>query len=155
LFDFAEKNPKGVVQGEDGPKGYYGSSKWQDDYCWAAAWLYLATQNEHYLDEAFKYYDYYAPPGWIHCWNDVWSGTACILAEINDLYDKDSQNFEDRYKRASNKNQWEQIDFWKPYKICLTSGRVAVLQLHGRIRFPQSVGFCKIQYCRSADSSCL
>jgi len=31
LFDFAEKNPKGVVQGEDGPKGYYGSS--------------LATQN--------------------------------------------------------------------------------------------------------------
>jgi len=43
LFDFAEKNPKGVVQGEDGPKGYYGSSKWQDDYCWAAAWLYFGN----------------------------------------------------------------------------------------------------------------
>jgi len=41
------------------------------------------------------------------------------FGEINDLYDKDSQNFEDRYKRASNKNQWEQIDFWKPIQDLL------------------------------------
>ncbi|HCI55843.1 MAG TPA: glycoside hydrolase, partial [Bacteroidales bacterium] len=67
LFAFAEKNPKEV--NADGPKGYYGSTKWQDDYCWAAAWLYLATQDDHYLDELFKYYDYYAPSCWTHCWN--------------------------------------------------------------------------------------
>lgn len=156
LFDFAEKNPKGVVQGEDGPKGYYGSSKWQDDYCWAAAWLYLATQNEHYLDEAFKYYDYYAPPGWIHCWNDVWSGTACILAEINDLYDKDSQNFEDRYKRASNKNQWEQIDFWKPIQdlldkwsgggITVTPGGYVFLNQWGSARYNTAAQLIALVY---------
>jgi len=49
LFDFAQKNDKEV--NADGPKGYYTSSKWQDDYCWAAAWLYLATQDDNYLNE--------------------------------------------------------------------------------------------------------
>ncbi|QNU66062.1 glycoside hydrolase family 9 protein [Ruminiclostridium herbifermentans] len=111
LFDFAESSPVKECNA-DGPKGYYGSLKWQDDYCWAAVWLYLATQDDHYLDETFKYYDYYAPSCWTHCWNDVWAGTACILAEINDLYDKDSQTFEDRYRKASNKSPYETIDFW-------------------------------------------
>ncbi|QNU66061.1 glycoside hydrolase family 9 protein [Ruminiclostridium herbifermentans] len=111
LFEFAERCSNKSVN-NDGPKGYYGSSKWQDDYCWAAAWLYLATKDDHYLTEAFKYFDYYAAPCWTHCWNDVWAGTACILAEIDDLYDKNSQVFEDRYKKATGKNQYETIDFW-------------------------------------------
>ena len=111
LFEFAERCSNKSVN-NDGPKGYYGSSKWQDDYCWAAAWLYLATKDDHYLTEAFKYFDYYAPSCWTHCWNDVWAGTACILAEIDDLYDKNSQVFEDRYKKATGKNQYETIDFW-------------------------------------------
>lgn len=110
LFDFAQKNDKEV--NADGPKGYYTSSKWQDDYCWAAAWLYLATQDDNYLNELFKYYDYYAPSCWTHCWNDVWAGTACILAQIDDLYDKDSEEFENRYRQAANKSPYEPIDFW-------------------------------------------
>lgn len=111
LFEFAERFDEKEVN-NDGPKGYYASLKWQDDYCWAAAWLYLATQDEHYLTEAWKYYDYYAPSCWTHCWNDVWAGTACILAEINDLYDKDSETFEDSYRTATNKSPYEEIDFW-------------------------------------------
>jgi endoglucanase len=111
LFDFA-KNSSVKEVNNDGPKGYYASSKWQDDYCWAAAWLYLATKDEDYLTEVWKYYDYYAPSCWTHCWNDVWAGTGCILAEINDIDDKDSQKFEDAYKTASNKSPYEEIDFW-------------------------------------------
>ena len=84
LFEFAE-NSSVKECNADGPKGYYVSSKWQDDYCWAASWLYLATEDDHYLDEAFKYLDYYAAPTWTHCWNDVWSGTMCIISEIKAL----------------------------------------------------------------------
>lgn len=116
LFEFAETQEKGV--NDEGPKAYYTSSKWEDDYCWAGAWLYLATQDDHYLDEIFKYYDYYAPSTWTHCWNDVWAGTACLMGQINDLYDKDSEDFEDRYREAANKNPYEEIDFWsQPAKL--------------------------------------
>ncbi len=111
LFEFAERAPEKAVN-NDGPKGYYSSTKWEDDYCWAAAWLYLATQDDHYLDELFPLFDYYAPSCWTHCWNDVWAGTACLLGEIDDLYDKDSDKFENRYKTATNKSPYEEIDFW-------------------------------------------
>jgi len=113
LFEFAERiDPSKRKCNDDGPKGYYASSKWQDDYCWAAAWLFLATEDEHYLDEIWKFYDYYAPSCWTHCWNDVWAGTACLLGEIDDKYDKDSQVFEDKYRKAANKSPYETIDFW-------------------------------------------
>jgi len=113
LFEFAERIPDtSKACNADGPKGYYTSSKWQDDYCWAASWLYLATKEEHYLDLVLKYFDYYAPSCWTHCWNDVWAGTACILAEIDDVYDKDGQVLEDRYKKATNKSPYEEINFW-------------------------------------------
>ncbi len=111
LFEFAERCPTKSCNA-DGPKGYYTSSKWQDDYCWAGSWLYLATSDDHYLSEVLKYFDYYAPSCWTHCWNDVWSGTACLLAEIDDLIDKNGQVLEDRYKAATNKSPYEEINFW-------------------------------------------
>ncbi|RCX08291.1 endoglucanase Cel9P [Anaerobacterium chartisolvens] len=111
LFEFAERCSNKSCNA-DGPKGYYNSLKWEDDYCWAASWLYLATKDDHYLDIVFKYLDYYAPSCWTHCWNDVWAGTMCIVAEIDDLYDKNGQVFEDRYKKASGKSPYEEINFW-------------------------------------------
>ncbi len=111
LFEFAERCENKSCNA-DGPKGYYTSLKWEDDYCWAASWLYLATRDDHYLDIVFKYLDYYAPSCWTHCWNDVWAGTMCIVAEIDDLYDKNGQVFEDRYKAATGKSPYEEIDFW-------------------------------------------
>jgi len=83
-------------------------------------------------------------------------GTACILAEINDLYDKDSQNFEDRYKRASNKNQWEQIDFWKPIQdlldkwsgggITVTPGGYVFLNQWGSARYNTAAQLIALVY---------
>ena len=110
LFDFAKSNDK--KNDEDGPKGYYSSTKWQDDYCWAAGWLYLATKDDSYLDECLEYFDYYAPSCWTHCWNDVNVGVSCILAEINDLIDKDGTVLEDKYREVANKSPYEEIDFW-------------------------------------------
>jgi endoglucanase len=158
LFEFAERCPEKAVN-NDGPKGYYASSKWQDDYCWAASWLYLATKDDHYLNEVFKYYDYYAPSCWTHCWNDVWAGTACILAEIDDLYDKDSQTFEDRYKKATNKSPYEEISFWSQIaklidgwksgqNVTVTPGGYAFLNQWGSARYNTASQLLALVYDR-------
>jgi endoglucanase len=145
LFEFAERCDNKACN-TDGPKGYYASSKWQDDYCWAAAWLYLATRDDHYLDQLFKYLDYYAPSCWTHCWNDVWAGTVCLMAEIDDLYDKDGNVFEDRYREATNKSPYEEIVFWSQIaklvdnwisgqNVTITPGGYAFLSQWGSARY--------------------
>lgn len=155
LFEFAKKNDKEC--NKDGPKGYYTSLKWEDDYCWAASWLFLATEDDAYLEEVFKYYDYYAPSCWTHCWNDVWAGTACLLAEINDLYDKDGQEFENRYRTATNKSPFEEIEFWsqiaklvdnwmKGQGVIITPGGYAFLNQWGSARYNTATQLCALVY---------
>lgn len=108
LFDFAEKHEKQLSDNSDGPKSYYLSSKWEDDYCWAAAWLYKITGDHHYLEEIFPYYDYYAAPCYVYCWNDMWGGVQCILGEISETY----PNFIEEYKEAAGKSPYEEMDCW-------------------------------------------
>ena len=58
LYKFAETHEKQLSDNGDGPKAYYNSSKWEDDYCWASAWMYKITGDHHYLEQIFPYYDY-------------------------------------------------------------------------------------------------
>ncbi len=109
LFDFAKKNTKKVGDGKDGPKSYYTSSKWEDDYCFAACWLYLITEDYDYLKECIENVDYYAPPGYIFCWNDMWNGVGTLLGRIQEIY----PDIAEEYKAAAGRNQYEEIDFWK------------------------------------------
>lgn len=108
LFEFAQTNEKELSDNADGPKSYYTSSKWEDDYCWAGMWLYKATGDKNYLDEALGILDYYAAPCYVHCWNDVWTGAMCLIAEEND---KDSSIL-GRYLTISGKTEYEVTDFW-------------------------------------------
>lgn len=112
LFKFADENEKSVGQPEDGPKGYYGSNKWEDDYCWGAVWLYMATGDDTYMDKALSTLgnDYYAPSCWTHCWNDVWNGVVCLIAESNDQVG--NNKFVDRFLELTGKSPYENIDFW-------------------------------------------
>lgn len=96
----------------DGPKGYYRSSKWEDDYCWAGMWLYKSTGDKNYLDQSLTVLDYYAAPCYVHCWNDVWTGAMCLIAEEND---KDSTIL-NRYLDISGKTSYEVTDFWSKIK---------------------------------------
>lgn len=117
LFDFAIENPKELSDNEDGPKSYYRSSKWEDDYCWAAAWLYKITGDHKYLEEIYPNYDYYAAPCYVHCWNDVWGGAQCILGEISmDKPLKEGEHvypgFIDEFKEAAGKSPYEEMDCW-------------------------------------------
>ena len=118
LFKFAMDNPKELSDNEDGPKSYYRSSKWEDDYCWAAAWLYKITGEHKYLEEIYPNYDYYAAPCYVHCWNDVWGGVQCILGEIcMEKPLKDGEyvypDFIDEFKETAGKSPYEQMNCWQ------------------------------------------
>lgn len=117
LWDFANANPLELSDNADGPKGYYRSEKWEDDYCWAAAWLYLCTGDKSSLELAAPYYDYYAPSGWCYCWNDVWSGAACLWARINQEHPElDLINV---IRKAQGKNEYVFENIWEQVAKCL------------------------------------
>ena len=119
LFEFAERADEKAVN-KDGPKGYYTSTKWEDDYCYAAISLYLATQEEKYLDIVLEMVDYYAPSCWTYCWNDTWAAVLTMLAQADDMYGKkitnsvglESTEWVEKYKQLQNKTAYEEIDWW-------------------------------------------
>ncbi|MBR1529108.1 MAG: glycoside hydrolase family 9 protein [Oscillospiraceae bacterium] len=108
LFNFAAENEKKVGQGADGPESFYTSSKWEDDFSFAACWLYLITENHWYLEQCIQYVDYYAPPGYVLCWNDMWNGVSILLGKIQDSYPAVCEE----YRTAAGRNPYEKIDFW-------------------------------------------
>lgn len=94
----------------DGPKQYYNSSKWTDDFVWCATWLYTATSDVSYLEQALPKLDIYAADGWCYCWNDMWSGAILRLAIIDETHPElDLQNM---YREAQGKNQYDPADYW-------------------------------------------
>lgn len=117
LFEFAMSHEKELSDNGDGPKAYYNSSKWEDDYCWAAAWLYKITGDHKYLEEIFPNYDYYAAPCYVYCWNDMWGGVQCILGEISmDKPAKEGEHvypdFIEEFKVAAGKSPYEEMNCW-------------------------------------------
>jgi len=152
LFDFAESNEKELSDNADGPKTYYYSQKWEDDYVWAAAWLYKATEDITYLELAMPYVDYYAPSGWAYCWNDVWSGAITLLGEIDLEYPElDLQNM---YRDAQGKTEYEDADFWLQIEKAIgvwmnnytTPGGYAFLNTWGSARYNTAMQFVTLIY---------
>jgi len=65
--------------------GYYNSSHFYDEMCWASIWLYLATDNETYLNKAETYLantNYLDDYQWSHCWDDAKFGALLKLAQL-------------------------------------------------------------------------
>ncbi|WP_024860001.1 glycoside hydrolase family 9 protein [Ruminococcus flavefaciens] len=126
----------------DGPGAFYGSTKWEDDYCWAAAWMYLATGDEKSFDYAVKIFDYYAPSGWCYCWNDMWSGAGVMWAAINQEHP--DLDLVQKIRDAQGKNQYVFDDFWdndcvgkclKTWQQLETKGGFAYLNQWGSCRY--------------------
>ena len=121
LFAFAEENPKAIADTTQGPDSYYGSTKWEDDYCFAACWLYLITKEDAYLTTALKLLDYYASPSYVYCWNDMWNGVNILLGVISDTY-KSGKTYESNpnnlcdlameYITLNEKSPYLDVDFW-------------------------------------------
>ena len=147
LWKFANDNPKELSDNGDGPGAFYGSSKWEDDYCWAAAWMYLATGDAKVFEEggkesAYSLFDYYAPSGWCYCWNDMWSGAALMWAIINQEHPE--LDMVQKVRDAQGKNQYVFKDFWdddclgkclKTWQALETKGGFAYLNQWGSCRY--------------------
>ncbi|WP_295081317.1 glycoside hydrolase family 9 protein [Ruminococcus sp.] len=142
LWNFANDNEKELSDNADGPGAFYGSTKWEDDYCWAAAWMYLATGDESVFDYAVEIFDYYAPSGWCYCWNDMWSGAGVMWAAINQQHPE--LDLVQKIRDAQGKNQYVFDDFWdddcvgkclKTWKQLETKGGFAYLNQWGSCRY--------------------
>ncbi len=151
LWQFANDNPKELSDNADGPKGYYRSEKWVDDYCWAAAWLFLCTEDVSYLEVSAEYVDYYAPSGWCFCWNDMWSGANTMWAVINQQYPE--IGLVDMVRAAQGKNQYVYDDFWDEVEKCFpvwqnleTAGGYAFLNQWGSARYNTAMQLIALVY---------
>lgn len=149
LWDFTNEaidkigdSTKLLSDNADGPGAFYGSTKWEDDYCWASAWMYLATGDEKSFDYAVKIFDYYAPSGWCYCWNDMWSGAGVMWAAINQEHP--DLDLVQKIRDAQGKNQYVFKDFWdddcvgkclKTWKQLETKGGFAYLNQWGSCRY--------------------
>ena len=109
LYRFAAETDKALLKGADGPSSYYESKKWEDDFCFAGGWLYLITKDHWYLDQCLKYDDYYAPPGYVFCWNDMWNGVSIIFGRIQDEYPEICEET----RVAIGRGEYEKLDFWE------------------------------------------
>ena len=150
LFDFANKNAKAVGPPGEGPMSFYTSSKWEDDFCFAAGWLYLITEDHDYLEACEKYIDYYAPPGYVLCWNDMWNGVGIIFGRIQDIYPEVCEET----RVAIGRGQYEKLDFWEMEAKALntvmnkklTPAGYFHLDTWGRARYNTAVQFTALVY---------
>lgn len=140
LWKFANDNELQLSDNADGPMQFYNSSKWEDDYCWAAAWMYLATGDVSSLKQAAPYFDYYAPSGYCYNWNDMWGGTSTVWAVINQEHPE--LDLVQMVRDAQGKNQYVFDDFWDEVYKCYptwkaleTAGGYAFLSQWGSARY--------------------
>lgn len=82
LYKFADETRSDA--GYTAANGFYNSwSGFYDELSWAGAWLYLATDDASYLDNAKKCYQSAGHDhNWAMCWDDVHIGAAVLLAKI-------------------------------------------------------------------------
>lgn len=138
LYEFADTTRSDA--GYTAANGFYDSwSGFYDELAWAGAWLYLATGDNAYLENAEACYtqaghDY----NWSMCWDDVHIGAATLLAEITG---------DAAYTSAVEQH----LDFWCN-DITYTPDGLAWLDSWGVLRYATTTGFIAAVY--SNCSSC-
>lgn len=151
LMDFAMTNEKQLSINAEGPMAFYNSSKWEDDYCWAAAWMFIATKDVKYLEDAVQYIDYYAPSGYCYNWNDMWAGAISMWGVINQEYPE--YDVINMLRKALGKTEYEFKDFWDQVERCLptwqaleTPGGYAYLSTWGSARYNTAMQLIGLVY---------
>ena len=91
IYKIAKTSPSDSYYNDSDAQGFYQSSHFYDELFYAANWLYIATDNKEYLDEATSYIPNLSKMlgegdvlayGWSHCWDDNMQG-AMLLYAIN------------------------------------------------------------------------
>jgi len=138
LYKFAEDTKSD--DGYTAANGFYNSwSGFYDELAWAGSWLYLATDDQTYLDKAEKYYpqagqDY----AWAMCWDDVHIGAAVMLARLTD-----NQVYKDMVEKH--------LDWWTTglsngERITYSPKGLAWLDNWGSLRYATTTGYVAAVY---------
>ncbi len=104
LYDFAAKYRTMTYD-----QSTYSDKSVEDDIAWAAGWLYLATNEQTYLDANSK--DTSGTNDWIndYYYGGVWLGAAIINAEITGNWDKPLNYIR---SKTGNSNEFYYADAW-------------------------------------------
>ena len=125
------KSKLGLSQGQS----FYTSSSYEDDLAWAAVWLYKATGEASYLQDAKNYLN--TSKGihqdeWTMCWDNMWTPAEIMMYEITN---------DSAYKNAVKHN----IDYWIK-DVPTTSGGLKYLTQWGCLRYSSAQSMVAIEY---------
>ncbi|MDO4864785.1 MAG: glycoside hydrolase family 9 protein [Ruminococcus sp.] len=138
IYKLAKASPDDDVYNKSDAQGFYQSSHVYDQLMYAANWLYIATGDSAYLDDAKSYLSKLPTMlgedciayGWVHCWDDNTQG-AMLLYAIN-------TNDADAIKHVKKHcDRWVNGDEAK--KI---SGGLRWLSNWGCLRYANTAAFC-------------
>ena len=130
LYAFADEHRGQYSDAIDNAKDFYNSwSGYQDELAWGATWLYKATGDQTYLDQAEAAYQ--GLSRYTHTWDDKSYGTAVILAQetSNPRYGEDVE-------------AW--LDWWSDDSgagVNYTDGGLAWVDQWGSLRLSANTAF--------------
>lgn len=136
LYKFAEDTKSDA--GYTAANGFYNSwSGFNDELTWAAVWLYIATNDNSWLDKA-KQYETQCEGNykWTMCWDDKYTGAVCLLANLTG---------EDAYKQKIEKN----LDWWcgtGGESVTYTPKGLAWIDQWGSLRYATTAAFIAASY---------
>lgn len=143
LFDFADRRRGVYSDAISDARAYYNSfSGYQDELCWAAAWLAKATGEAAYLERAEKIFrEALAGANWngTQSWDDKKYGAAILLAQLTGKAE---------YFDAA--NRW--LNFWTGSgggnHVQKTPGGLAWLDQWGSLRYAANTAFLALIYAQ-------
>ena len=140
LYAFADSTRSDA--GYTAANGFYNSwSGFYDELSWAGCWLYIATGDSKYLDNAKTCFTKAGHDfDWALCWDDVHIGAAVLLAKITG---------EKSYKDEVQKH----LDFWScgttdGKRITYSPKGLAWLDQWGSLRYASTTAFVATVYSR-------
>lgn len=88
LFQLADASKSDAYYNDSNASGFYRSSHFYDELFYAANWLYIATGEQSYLDQAASYIPHLDKElgsdelkyTWGHCWDDTMQGGMLLYA---------------------------------------------------------------------------
>ncbi|WP_239469793.1 glycoside hydrolase family 9 protein [Archangium violaceum] len=146
LFSFADTYRGKYSDCITDAQSYYNSwSGYWDELSWAAAWLYLATNESSYLTKAEGYTSYWGSEGqssnwsykWTQNWDDKHFGAQLLLARLTGKA---------VYKSSMERN----LDYWSTgynnERVRYTPGGLAWLDQWGSLRYAANASFLAFVY---------
>lgn len=147
LYDFADQYRGKYSDSITDAKQFYNSwSGYADELSWGAVWLYLATDDQAYLDKAIAASELWGTNQqgdwdykWTHAWDDKHYGAQLLLARITG---------DAKFVQSTERN----MEFWTTgvtgtgERVTYTPGGLAHLDQWGALRYAANQAFLAFVY---------